>query len=74
MRLEDDPIAKSIEQLINKAGEPMETAEVVKALQARKPELTRDLVLYRLRLLAAAQRLHGKSVGPGKGCWIWWVD
>ncbi|MGP8056805.1 MAG: hypothetical protein ACLP9K_04295 [Nitrososphaerales archaeon] len=72
-RTSDKLTASVLDLIVRKAGEPLETSEVLKAVQERAKEATREKVLARLWLLMAEHKLRGKKVGSGKGCWIWWV-
>jgi len=61
-------LSKKILQIIESAGEPLETKEV----QGKLKEFTRTMILYRLNNLRGDGLIKGKRIGPGKGVWIWW--
>ena len=61
-------LSKKILQIIESAGEPLETKEVERKLK----EFSRTMILYRLNNLRGDGLIKGKRVGPGKGVWIWW--
>ena len=69
MRRKLDEISKKILNLLRKTDEPLETREIELLL----PKITRVKILYRLNLLRGDGLLKGKTVGSGKGCWIWWI-
>ncbi len=68
-----DPLEEMIEEIINKAGEPLETTEILEGLQKQGDDSTRSKVLYRLNNLRAEGGIAGKTVGSGKGTWIWYL-
>lgn len=68
----EDHIAKKIVEVLAKAGEPLETREIEIILKNSK--ISRIMILYRLNDLRGQGRIKGKSVGSGKGTWIWWID
>ena len=59
---------REILKVIEQAGEPLETKELVVKL----PKITRIKILYRLNRLKADGLIKSKQVGAGKGTWIWW--
>jgi hypothetical protein len=61
-------LSKKILQIIESAGEPLETKEV----EGKLKEFSRAMILYRLNNLRGDGLIKGKRVGPGKGVWIWW--
>ena len=61
---------KEITKILRKAGEPLETTEISAALEYRE---TRNKILGVLFKLMSAGKVRGKSVGSGKGAWIWWA-
>ena len=63
-----DNISKKILEVLNKADEPLETKEIEFLLK----NITRTKILYRLNDLRGEGLIKGKSVGSGKGNWIWW--
>ena len=67
-----EKITNEIVRVLKKAREPLETSEVTDALRENDKSVTRARVLYRLFCLLGEQLINGKSVGSGKGCWIWW--
>jgi predicted transcriptional regulator len=66
----ENSISKRILKLINSAKEPLETREIEKKLKG----VSRAKILYRLNLLRAENKIKAKSVGAGKGNWIWWKN
>lgn len=63
-----DKLTESIIKIIREAIEPLETKEIVEKV----PTETRTKIICRLRGLAVKGEIKGKSVGAGKGTWIWW--
>jgi len=63
-----DGISQKILDLLAEAKEPLETKEIELLLK----NITRVKVLYRLNLLRGDGLIKGKTVGSGKGTWIWW--
>jgi hypothetical protein len=63
-----DKLTESLIELIDSASEPLETKEI----EEKVPDGTRTKIIYRLRELAVKGEIKGKSVGAGKGTWIWW--
>lgn len=68
MRPQKDALSESILDVLNKAGEPLETVEIVRGIKGA----TRITILYRLYKLMGEGLVRGKQVGSGKGTWIWW--
>ncbi len=64
-----DKLAEEILRLLEKAGEPLETKEIENQLKGQ----SRSKVLYRLNGLRGSGKIKGKTVGSGKGTWIWWA-
>jgi len=64
----ENELAKKILEIINNSNEPLETKEIEKKLKG----YSRTKILYRLQNLRGEGLIKGKSVGPGKGVWIWW--
>lgn len=69
-----DQIEKTIQKIISESEAPLETKEVIDTLQHRHKEISRSTVLYRLNNLRAKGEIIGKTVGSGKGTWIWWQN
>jgi len=69
-----DEYKEAILRILRGSNEPLETKEV-QALTDRSGTkgVTRSKVLYRLNDLRGEGEIKGKSVGPGKGVWIWWA-
>lgn len=67
MRLKDK-LLEAIIAVIENATEPLETREIEEKL----PKETRAKILLRLRNLQGEGMIKGKSVGAGRGTWIWW--
>lgn len=65
-----DKTSKKIIKILRDSSEPLETREIELALK----NITRTKVLYRLNNLRGEGKIKGKSVGSGKGTWIWWKD
>ena len=63
-----DRLSENIMEVMNRAGEPLETAEIISMVSA-----TRTKVLYRLRNIRGSLLIKGKAVGSGKQAWIWWA-
>lgn len=70
MRIREDPISDRILAILKKAEEPLETREIELLLKG----VTRVKLLYRLSYLRGDGLVKGKSVGSGKGVWIWWKN
>ena len=69
MHRDSDKISKRIVDLLAKSDEPLETKEIELFLK----NVTRIKVLYRLNNLRGEGAIKGKTVGSGKGTWIWWT-
>ena len=67
-----DKIAKVVENVVATSKEPLETKEVFERTQQSLGEVSRSKVMYRLNDLRGQGEIFGKSVGSGKGVWIWW--
>jgi repressor of nif and glnA expression len=61
-------LSKKILNVIESAGEPLETKEV----ESKLKDFSRTMILYRLNNLRGEGLIRGKRIGPGKGVWIWW--
>ena len=66
-----DKIAEEILKIINRSNIPLETKEVSERLQ-EVGNVSRSKLIYRLNNLRGDGEISGKSVGSGKGVWIWW--
>jgi len=66
----DDEFSKAILKIVNSANEPLETKEIEEKLKGT----SRNIILYRLNLLRGDGKIKGKSIGAGKGNWIWWKN
>lgn len=66
-------LSKVIISVLNLADEPLETKEIISRVDAKMKGATRTKVLYRLMILRGDGLVFGKSVGSGKGVWIWWI-
>lgn len=64
----EDEVSKAILKIVNSADEPLETTEII----AKLGKVSRSMVLYRLNDLRGEGKIKGKSIGPGKGAWLWW--
>lgn len=64
----EDKIEEQILNLINSAKEPLETKEI----QQKCRNISRAKILYRLNNLRGKGLIRGKSIGAGKGTWVWW--
>lgn len=67
-----DDISEEILRIINDSVAPLETKEVFERIRAEMSEVSRSKLVYRLNLLRGDGEIQGKSVGSGKGVWIWW--
>jgi len=67
-----DKITKVIENVVSMSKEPLETKEVFEKTLHSLNDVTRSKVMYRLNDLRGQGEIFGKSVGSGKGVWIWW--
>jgi repressor of nif and glnA expression len=67
-----DKIAEEILKIINGSNTPLETKEVSERLQQEVGDVSRSKLIYRLNNLRGDGEISGKSVGSGKGVWIWW--
>jgi repressor of nif and glnA expression len=63
-----DKEAETILKMIENSKEPLETKEIEEKLK----NISRSKILYRLNQLRAEGMIKGKSIGAGKGNWIWW--
>lgn len=69
-----DEYKDAILRILKGSREPLETKEVqTLAAEGGVKGVTRSKVLYRLTDLRGEGEIRGKSVGPGKGVWIWWA-
>ena len=66
-------LTKTIVQLLETIDEPLETKEILAKLTNKIHGITRTKTLYRLMVLRGDGAINGKSVGSGKGVWIWWT-
>jgi DNA-binding Lrp family transcriptional regulator len=66
-----DKIAEEILKIINRSNMPLETKEVSERLR-EVGDISRSKLIYRLNNLRGDGEISGKSVGSGKGVWIWW--
>jgi DNA-binding Lrp family transcriptional regulator len=64
----DDEVSKTILKIVNSAGEPLETTEII----AKLGKVSRSMIVYRLNMLRGEGKIKGKSIGAGKGNWVWW--
>lgn len=68
-----DKISELILKIINDAGEPLGTNEILKEVKSKIESATRIMILYRLNELRARQKIEGKHISESiKGAWIWW--
>ena len=65
-----DKISEKIVEILRKSSEPLETKEIELILK----NVSRTKVLYRLNNLRGEGKIKGKTVGSGKGTWIWWKN
>jgi repressor of nif and glnA expression len=64
----DDQVSNMILKIIDSAGEPLQTTEIIAKLR----KTSRSVIVYRLNMLRGEGKIKGKSIGAGKGNWIWW--
>jgi hypothetical protein len=70
-----DRYKELLKEIMKKSREPLETKEIQQMISRLADEqVTRSKLLYRLNDLRGEGKIHGKSVGSGKGVWIWWSD
>lgn len=70
-----DPYKEAIRRVLKASKEPLETKEVqARTNESGAWEITRSKLLHRLNDLRGEGEIRGKSVGPGKGVWIWWSE
>jgi len=67
-----DLITKKALETIERAGDVLETKEILEELQISLNKITRTKLFSRLNNLRGEGLIKGKFVGPGKGVWIWW--
>jgi repressor of nif and glnA expression len=67
-----DKIADEILKIINGSKTPLETKEISEQLKNGMGDISRSKLIYRLGNLRGDGEIFGKSVGSGKGVWIWW--
>ena len=67
-----DEISKEILKIIKDSKVPLETKEIFERIRAEDNDVSRSKLMYRLSVLRGDGDIHGKSVGSGKGVWIWW--
>jgi len=63
-----DKISEQILRIVESSNEPLETLEIV----GKVGKVSRAMVIYRLNNLRGEGKIKGKSIGAGKGNWIWW--
>lgn len=68
----DDEISEEILKIITGSNAPLETKEIFEKVRSEMNDVSRSKLMYRLNLLRGDGEIHGKSVGSGKGVWIWW--
>jgi Fe2+ or Zn2+ uptake regulation protein len=67
-----DDISEQILKIITDSEAPLETKEVYERVKAEMSDVSRSKLMYRLNILRGDGEIQGKSVGSGKGVWIWW--
>lgn len=67
----DDLLTKEIINTIKSSDAPLETFDIVSAVQKKDKTATRAKIMLRLRELKGS-KINGKLIGSGKGVWIWW--
>jgi repressor of nif and glnA expression len=71
--LQKDKLTKTIVHVIKESDAPLETRELEEKMQQMVgDEATRTKLLYRLMDLRGEGIIYGKTVGSGRGAWIWW--
>ena len=68
----DDEISEEILKIITGSNAPLETKEIFEKVRSEMNDVSRSKLMYRPNLLRGDGEIHGKSVGSGKGVWIWW--
>jgi len=66
----DDEVSKTILKIVNSADQPLETTEII----AKLGKVSRSMIVYRLNMLRGEGKIKGKSIGAGKGNWVWWKN
>jgi DNA-binding Lrp family transcriptional regulator len=64
----EDEVSKTILKIVNSADQPLETTEII----AKLGKVSRSMIVYRLNMLRGEGKIKGKSIGAGKGSWVWW--
>lgn len=67
-----DEISEKIVGIIGDSFDPLETKEIFEKVRTEIADLSRSKLMYRLSILRGDGEIQGKSVGSGKGVWIWW--
>lgn len=67
-----DEISEEILKIIKDSKAPLETKEVFEKVRTEMSDVSRSKLMYRLNILRGDGEIQGKSVGSGKGVWIWW--
>jgi repressor of nif and glnA expression len=68
-----DKMERTIAKVVTSSSEPLETKEIQeKVTEVLGKDVTRSKLLYRLNDLRGQGEIFGKSIGSGKGVWIWW--
>jgi len=67
-----DDLSKQILKIVNNSNVPLETKEIQEKIKIELGGVSRSRLMYRLNDLRAEREIKGKSVGSGKGVWIWW--
>jgi hypothetical protein len=70
-----DEYKELVKRILKSSAEPLETKEVQELAEAEGvKDFSRSKLLYRLNDLRGEGSIRGKSVGSGKGVWIWWSE
>ena len=67
-----DKLYEHILKVVNQSNAPLETKEILEQLKLETGDVSRSRLIYRLNDLRGSGEIRGKSVGSGKGVWIWW--
>ena len=68
-----DELSKAILETLKQVGEPLDTREIEDRLTVLMSGVTRIKLVLRLQNLRGEGLIRGKSIGSGRGAWIWWI-
>jgi predicted RNA-binding protein YlxR (DUF448 family) len=67
-----DKLSSIILAALNQADEPLDTKEIEDRVTVFTNDVTRIKLVLRLHNLRGENLIRGKSLGSGRGAWVWW--